>query len=156
MKTLFSDSDGVIFDFEGGFTKFFGFGFHDHSPNVTWDLIASNPSFYETLPLLPHATEYWELIAPYQPIILTGCPSTGFHAAAAAKKRAYRRLFGNVEVITCMSKNKPAFIRNPADVLIDDTSVNVERWRNAGANGVHFTDMAQFKLDWEIVKHTLR
>ena len=156
MKTLFSDSDGVIFDFEAGFTQFFGFGFHDHSANITWDLIASNPKFYESLPLLPHAAEYWELIAPYKPIILTGCPSTGFHAAAAAKKRAFRKHFGNVVVIACMSKNKPAFIRNPADILIDDTVANVGRWRAAGANGLHFTTMDQFRIDWEIAKHTLK
>lgn len=71
---IFSDSDGVLFDFELGYFNAFGHHFHAVEAGVAWKNIYRMPDFYDTLPLMPGAEEYWAMIEGLDPTVLTGAP----------------------------------------------------------------------------------
>lgn len=140
---LFSDSDGVMADFEGGFKAQFGADFYSLAPGKAWAMIYRNPDFYFNLPLMPGAHEYWEVIKGHEPTVLTGCPTAGFNAAADAKRRWWAKHFNYTNVITCFSRDKPKHMKNPGDLLIDDHEKNLVKWKDAGGRVLLFQHAQQ-------------
>jgi len=141
---IFSDSDGVLFDFELGYFNAFGHHFHAVEAGVAWKNIYRMPDFYDNLPLMPGAEEYWAMIEGLDPTVLTGAPTAGHEAACAAKRRAIARHFGaHVPVITCYSRDKPLHMKNPGDVILDDQQKNVDKWIASGGVGILYRDPHQ-------------
>lgn len=137
MPHLFSDNDGVMADFEAGFKQIFGREFHSVPVGVAWNLIYKDPEYYFKLPLMAGALEYWERIRHLNPTVLTGCPTSGYEAAADAKRRWIAHHLGaDVKVITCFSRDKQKHMTGPGDVLIDDHEKNLKNWRTAGGHGI--------------------
>lgn len=144
MPHLFSDNDGVLADFEAGFKQVFGREFNDVPVGVAWKMIYRDPDFYFKLPMMPGAEKYWETILPLNPTILTGCPTSGYDAAADAKRRWIAKYLGAaVPVITCYSRNKPDHMLAAGDVLIDDHEKNTSKWIAAGGHGILLVDHDQ-------------
>lgn len=137
MNDIFLDSDGVMADFERGFWEQFGLQFHNTSAAKAWSLIRKTPDFYAKLPLMAGAEDIWHALRGKKVTVLTGCPSSGFDDAAAAKRQWWEKNFGpQVHVITCLSKDKYLHMRQPGDILIDDHVKNIDAWERA--NGVGF------------------
>lgn len=141
------DLDGVLVDFERGFEMFYGSHPDDIDEPEMWRLIEANADHWHDLPAMPGSLKLWAKIAPYNARVITGCPSTGFNAAAAGKRAWVAREMGaHVPIITCRSKDKQNHMQNEGDILIDDMQKNIKRWEAAGGVGILHTD-AQLTID---------
>lgn len=117
---IFLDLDGVICDFDAGFEKHFG-GVPDAKDS--WQHIARTKDFYGNLPWTAQGKRLWEWVQQTGlPItILTGIPEGSLGERSAAEKRAWvsRELGEGVDIITCLTREKPAH-SGPGRLLIDD------------------------------------
>lgn len=137
MPQIFCDFDGVLVDFEAGFLKNFGFAHDSVSEPEMWKYILSHERHWHDLPMMPDAMKLWEFIKPHNPIILTGCPRSGYEHANIGKREWAAKMLGpEVPVITCLSRNKPQHMIGPGDILIDDLTKNIKRWEEANGIGV--------------------
>jgi hypothetical protein len=106
-----------------------------------WKIIKNNMSHWEQLPAMPGALQLWSFIAPYEPTILTGCPTSGKQQAIDGKTIWKNRELGeHVPIITCFSRDKPKHMANAGDILVDDMEKNITRWVEAGGIGILHTD----------------
>ena len=137
MAQLFCDLDGVLVDFEGGFAINHGFA-HDSVPEgVMWKHIREHARHWHDLPKMSDAQILWDFIKDKNPIILTGCPATGYdHADLGKRFWCSTNLHPELPVITCRSKDKQLHMVQPGDILIDDLVKNIKRWEEAGGLGV--------------------
>ncbi|MBN2529390.1 MAG: hypothetical protein JXR76_23585 [Deltaproteobacteria bacterium] len=120
---LFLDLDGVLVDFEKGIIDLFGKSPELLSPRYMWPRLAKTPHFYDTLGWMPDGEILWRFCQPHQPVILTGMP-VGKWAEPQKRSWCARELGKHIEVITCLSSQKPerAAAYDPArtPVLVDD------------------------------------
>jgi hypothetical protein len=150
---VFSDGDGVVANFDLGFEERFGVNIKGLKVEVWQQMIADTQGqFFEELPLMPDWEYYWGSILPYKPRILTGCPRIGYDLAAEAKHAyymkhlgpSYREMHGEeLQVITCLSKEKPLHMTAPGDILFDDMIYNLKPWEKAGGKGIYFKNAHQ-------------
>ncbi len=141
MYVLFVDLDGVLVDFDAGVQKLFGKPPSALDPRKMWSSLARTAGFYEFLPWMPEGRALWEILAVYQPCILTGVPR-GSWAAPQKKAWCRRELGADVPVITCLSREKAKFGRQYAQdenipVLIDDREKLRDAWEEMGGIFVH-------------------
>mmetsp|Transcript_48172 Transcript_48172/g.85528 ORF Transcript_48172/g.85528 Transcript_48172/m.85528 type:complete len:1677 (-) Transcript_48172:71-5101(-) len=118
---IYMDLDGVLVDFEAGFEKEFG-SFPD--AKVRWQHIEKTPGFYDSLPWMEGARKLWDHVQSLGvPVsILTGIPHGSLGERSASEKRSWvERELGTVDVITCLSSDKPTH-SGPGRLLIDDRS----------------------------------
>lgn len=78
---LFVDMDGVLADFDRGYNAAFGIQSSIHNDHVDWKAVRAHEGFYLNLPPMPDLEELWAFIAPLNPIVLTGIPSSVEEAA---------------------------------------------------------------------------
>lgn len=143
MTQLYVDMDGVLADFDTGYELAFGVRPSKDADNVDWKAVRNYQDFYLNLPPMPDFTALWARIARYQPIVLTGVPSSV--PEAPANKRAWvARYLPNVLVIPTRSREKATYAR-PGDVLIDDWEKYRHRWEAAG--GVWITHVSAIETD---------
>lgn len=129
MTQLFCDLDGVLVDFEGGFLRNFGFAHNSVSEPEMWKYIMSHERHWHDMPMMHDGMVLWDFIKDKNPIILTGCPATGYDLADAGKREWCAKMLGpEVPVYTCRSKDKPKFMTAKGDILIDDLTKNQKRW----------------------------
>jgi hypothetical protein len=141
---IFLDSDGVLADFDRHVMEFSGGKTPRQLGNdALWELVNSISDFWLTMPLMPGANDLMEFSLPHNPIILTGCPRTGYDVASTQKPIKLGRYFPGVPVITCLSKEKPLHMKAPGDILVDDMVHNVKRWRNAGGTAILYKSADQ-------------
>jgi hypothetical protein len=146
------DLDGVLGDFKRHVLDVTGFDIRRHSIDLIWPKVATVADFWLTMPVKYRAHDLWEVIQPYDPVILTGCPQSMYDVAAAQKTIWAKQHFGqDVGVITCLTRNKTQHLLHPQDILIDDFNSTVRRWRKAGGRAVHFRDPDQAISDLRIL-----
>lgn len=133
------DSDGVFYDFNAHAYNFLGIHPKTVGDQKFWEVANQTEGFWETMPLIPGAVEFWEEIEHLSPTVITGAPKGNFVAAANAKKAAWKRDFNHDDVIVCLSKHKQLHMKNPGDILIDDTARNCRRWVDAGGIAILHT-----------------
>lgn len=158
MTQLYIDLDGVLADFDRHYIQMFGElpakwkTDHDHTNNnldVDWKSM-NDRDFFAGIPLMRDAMELWEYVSKYNPIILTGCPKTGFDNAAANKRAWVVTHIGpNVPVITCFSKEKCDYAQ-PGDILVDDWEKYKEKW--VGKGGLWITHNSAKESIYELQK----
>lgn len=152
-RKVFSDGDGVLANFDKGFTDRFGCEMKGLKVEVWQQMIAdTNGAFFDELPLMPDAMTYWEAILPYKPAILTGAPRIGYELAAEAKRKYYERHLGesyramhgeDLQVIVCLSRDKALHMVQPGDLLIDDMVHNLKKWEKSGGQGIYYKTTRQ-------------
>lgn len=133
---VFCDLDGVLADFEQGVVQRFNKTPDQLSSGLMWGVINKSNTFFETLPWMPKGRDLWYRIRQYNPIILTGVPA-GKRASAVEQKRRWcqRELGADVEVITCLTKEKPRYSL-PGTLLIDDRADIQTAWQDNGGTFV--------------------
>ncbi len=148
---VFCDSDGVLKNFDKHFLDMFGMRHEGIPDDDMWEMIIPvADEFWLTMPLKYGAHKLWETLKPYNPTILTGCPKSHFELCAAHKVITHKRDFGDdVQIITCLSRDKPLYMEAPGDILIDDMSRNVRRWIKAGGRGVFYRNVEQAITDFK-------
>lgn len=136
-RQLFVDLDGVLADFDEFYFQQFGVRLprQGSDPPGMWTNIRSHGSWFESLPMIPGALDFWTSLKPYRPTILSGLASGGpaFVEGGDAQKRRWvdRYLGADVPLITCRSKLKCMHGR-PGDVLVDDWSRYRSLWEKMG------------------------
>lgn len=141
MKRLFLDCDGVLADFDRGFSGKFHMTpqeYEDqHGTKAFWHVIRSELNFFGTLPLMPDAMQLFNAVKHLRPIILTGVP---FGQWAEHQKFKWRDAnFPGIPMVTCRSKDKRLYCQ-PGDILIDDITTYKHLWEEAGGHYiVHYS-----------------
>lgn len=138
---LYLDLDGFMFDFEGHFRDSFGIECKNcQNDEQLWALIEGVDRFFEHIPLLPGAKEFYRKVENLRPMILTACPRTNYAHVAGQKIRAVRKHLSKVaHILPVMgSHNKPLFMRKPGGILIDDWGKNCREWTAAGGVAIKF------------------
>lgn len=144
MRTLYLDLDGVMADFDGAFPSVFGLDHRDLADDTMWMHINGHPTFFRDLPPMAGAIEFFRSVERLKPVILTACPKTNY-AHVAAQKRAWVRehLSATCWVLPVMGgTNKPLFMHNAGDILVDDYARNCQAWEAAGGVAI------QHRGDW--------
>jgi len=127
---LFLDLDGVLADFDRGVEIVTGRRPDQQSTRAMWSALSRAPDFFGTLEMMRDAKELWDYCRPHRPVILTGLP-LGTWAAPQKKRWVANMLGAEVEVITCMSRDKHRW-SGPGRVLVDDREKTRESWEAAG------------------------
>lgn len=145
MSRLFLDLDGVMADFDAHFPAVFGKDHRSMADDALWATINSHPSYFLDMPTCPGAIEFFRSIEHLDPIILTACPKTNY-ANAALQKRAWVRnhLSKDILILPVMGgRNKPLFMDQAGDILIDDFERNTDAWLAAGGIAILHRDFDQ-------------
>lgn len=140
---LFIDLDGVLADFDSGVQAVTGKLPSEMSPKQMWPRLARTQGFYADLDWMPDGRELWDYVVTRDPIVLTGLPLGKW---AEPQKLAWcrRELGADVEVITCMTRQKPKIARDrvgadATPVLVDDRDKIRRAWEEMGGIFVHHT-----------------
>lgn len=143
MTQIFCDLDGVLVDFEGGYAQTFGHHHKSVPMKEMWRNIDSGgEEYWSGLPALPDHLLLWNYIIPYVPTILTGCPRTFKVAKVGKKWWCINNLHGEYGFVACWAKDKPKYLKNPGDVLIDDKAENCQLWIDVGGVAILHTSVA--------------
>ena len=116
---LFCDLDGVLADFDRHHLAMTGAESSKLLDTTDWGAVARTPMFYATMPVMSDAFRLWCFIQRYNPIILTGLPSSIPGAGEQKKAWVATHLDPRATVVTCKSREKSLYCC-PGDVLIDD------------------------------------
>lgn len=144
------DMDGVLANFEKRVQEIFGKGYKELHPSRFWGTLTKKyPNLYYGLEKLDDADDLINYIKTldqekYDIFFLGSLPlKTGYLATSEQDKRAWLKkhfdspfpahyVFGG--------KKKANFIKNPSDILIDDTQRNITAWEEKGGIGILHTN----------------
>lgn len=139
-RHLFLDCDGVFANFEKHYLDIFGHVHNSVSDPIMWSNINNYKNWWTTIPKYNHFDDFWNRVEKYSPTILTGCPKSNYAKSVIGKNIWISRHFGpHTKVITCMSKDKPKYMKNAGDILVDDMDKNCNNWTDSGGLAIKFT-----------------
>lgn len=137
---LYLDLDGVLADFDRGVEIVTGRRPDQQSTREMWTALSRAPDFFGTLEMMRDAKELWDYCAPHRPVILTGLP-LGRWAEPQKRRWVANMLGAEVEVITCMARDKPKWSA-PGHILVDDREKTKAGWEAAGGTFILHTQAA--------------
>jgi 5'-nucleotidase len=148
---LYLDMDGVVADFEGWSAQIIGPDWKKEIDSPSWGRYKAHPDFYLWLPPLPDADKLYEACCEYMGDknlvqLLTALPNRARDAFpnAPQHKIAWAKQFVDPKVrvnFGPFAQHKRYHIRFPADILIDDTILNISQWRHDGGRGILHTSV---------------
>jgi phosphoglycolate phosphatase-like HAD superfamily hydrolase len=148
-RRIYIDLDGVLVNLEEKLEELFGKDFKTVSADKMWGTIRDEElNFF--LKLRPYNLAYKFVEDIYEKYsdsyyisILTALPwPTGNLITAAKDKEKWVRIYihDTMPVHTIIGGvNKPEYINNPGDILIDDTPKVLDRWVQKGGVGILHT-----------------
>ncbi|MBN2344265.1 MAG: hypothetical protein JXX29_11900 [Deltaproteobacteria bacterium] len=143
---LFLDLDGVLVDFEKGVETLFHKPIDTIPPKQLWPRLARTPDFYNQLDWMPDGRVLWEACKKNSPVILTGLP-IGKWAEPQKRHWCERELGPDVEVLTCLSRNKAKVARardtERIPVLVDDREKLKAPFEEMGGVFIHHRSAQQ-------------
>jgi hypothetical protein len=142
MLKLFVDMDGVLADFDAHHEAIFGVRSDKLLDNVNWKAVRGVKDFYLNIPPMADMHALWDFIREYNPIVLTGIPSSVEEAADNKRAWIRKNLGGDVEVRCCLSKEKYLHC-TPGAILIDDWEKHRQLWVEAGGHWITHTSATQ-------------
>jgi len=160
---LYVDLDGVLADFRGAASKFWGMDIGTvwvHiSPNQWKKLKHEWPTFWADLPYEDHALELWRVLAPHHPSILTALPASWPEGQVGKYIWVKRKLpkwgyHPSQKFHAVRREDKQKFAKQPdgtPNILVDDLERNVVEWNGAGGRAIHYVPGSSISM----VKHTL-
>lgn len=133
MRTIYLDLDGVMADFDTHFRNEFGWLPNDDLTDEHWTALHAKGDFFLSMPLKADAERLFKGL-PRLPVILTACPKTKYQEVARQKRQWCRKHIGdNVIVLPILGgHNKPMFMHQMGDILIDDFGKNCRAWDAEG------------------------
>ena len=146
MRTINIDMDNVVADFERHYLGLTGTSWDSADvPIERWEKLAGKEElFFLSMPAFNGSQEFVQevnqlgLVAGYQCQFLTALPSLwDFRTAADEKTQWVVEKIGSElpVVIGPFAKNKVNHCK-PKDILIDDSSLNIQQWNAAGGYGI--------------------
>ena len=145
MRHLFLDMDGVVADFDARVQEILGYSHPPYTryPDEDWRKILIYPRFYRGLPLCQDALHlvtnclHTAHINKMEVKFLTAIPrDNDFPWAFYDKVEWAREHFPNIPVWFGPYSHDKKVHCNPGDVLIDDRTVNIADWTEAGGIGI--------------------
>lgn len=147
---VYLDMDGVLADFDEGVRLLLGKGPKELPQKVMWKAIKNNE-----LPFwlnLPPVKDYLKLVKylknNFEHIMILSSPGEG----------GENTVNGKMDWITDKDVHLPAIFRKdkqvyaePNSLLIDDWSKNIEKWRLAGGQTLHYRDWKSAKKELELI-----
>lgn len=136
------DMDGVVADFDGHYTKLFGYRptRWPDPDTVDWAKIANVPNFFATIPMMQGAQELLQAVhstgRPWR--MLTGVPKSIDLVANDKVDWIRARVVPPPPVMCCRSRDKYLHCQR-GDILIDDYLKYRHLWENAGGVFIHHT-----------------
>lgn len=146
---LFCDMDGVLADFDRGYFEMFGVETSKLTDNVDWKLVRKRGNFFGDLPPMPDFDILWNYIKDFEPIILTGVPSSVSNAIDEKLVWIHKYIGEDVEVRGCKSADK-CLHALPGDILIDDWMKYQSKWVSVG--GIWITHISALNTIEELKK----
>ena len=155
-RRIFIDMDGVLVNLEKRLEQRFG-DYKQLSANKLWGSIRDNEiNFFFHLDPYENGWHFVETILEkyrdqHYVAILTALPwPTGNLITAAEDKTKWIRKYihDTIPVHTIIGGvNKPEYINNPGDILIDDTIKVIENWNNKDGRGILHTSFENSLLE---------
>jgi len=144
--TIYSDSDGVLADFEAAAHKVLGHTWQNSGNRaVQGELLNNHPNFWQTIPPMYDYRVLWDFIAKYAPHILTAVPSDpwkfSFHDVEKGKREWYAKHIpslpaSRIHVVYREDKARYATNGKARNILIDDHEKNCKEFEAAGGIGI--------------------
>lgn len=156
---IFCDLDGVLVDFNRGFTdlaentkKLSPADYEEeHGKHSIWPLIDKYGSeYWSDLYWKGDGRELWDYLEEYKPAILSS-PSRSRNSVIGKAKWVNLNLRIKDEPVTKVSdydgsnrliimQQKHLFAKSATDILIDDTRAKIDKWTEAGGTGILHND----------------
>lgn len=142
--TIWLDSDGVLMDFNGYFTRLTGKVWDSiPSQSVRWATLNAYPTFYRDLPLLSGARDLWNFLQPWSPRILSAASRNS--TCRTQKLESFKHNFnadGAQAVVVSNWREKPDHC-TLGDILVDDNERQRAGWEVAGGIFIRFESADQ-------------
>ena len=135
--TIYLDMDGVLADFDAGARNVLGTDNSYkwefiHGSKAFWTKLDAHRDFFGSLPKMQDADHLFAAVSHLAPKVLTALPKKDAPKVENAKRNWIARYYGRqVEVITCLTEDKPGYCK-PGDILVDDRAVNRDAWNAKG------------------------
>jgi 5'(3')-deoxyribonucleotidase len=130
--TIFLDMDGVIADYDLGYTRIGGEKTDKGSSKAK--RLKPYPHFYRDLPPTNDCMKLWHFLAPYKPVILSA--QSNFVPHSKEDKihwlKEHLGLTDTSRIIICNYPTDKQKHCEPGAILIDDNTKNCSEWVNAG------------------------
>lgn len=136
--SLYLDLDGVFADFNKRVEDLAGEPAYRLPSKRLWQVVHTDPEFFLNLELVPGADRLWSYVKQYNPIFLTGAPSsTSFREQ---KAEWVRQKFGPEWQTIVLPKKEKQNYSGWNKILIDDSLINIEQWTSKGGYGILHED----------------
>jgi 5'(3')-deoxyribonucleotidase len=144
---IYSDSDGVLADFEAAAHHVLGQPWSATTGNrrEKGDKLNKHPKFWETIPPMHDFRVLRDFIEKFHPHILTAVPSEpwkySFQEVERGKREWYHKHIpslpqSRIHIVYREDKSKYAMNGKTQNILIDDHKKNVQEFEAAGGIGV--------------------
>lgn len=146
---IYLDLDGVMADFDAHFPALFGVDHRTILDDDMWATINAHPSYFRDMPVCEGAKAFFDGISWLNPIILTACPKSNYaHVARQKREWVREHLSKRATVLPVMGgRNKPLFMHQVGDILIDDFERNTKAWQDEGGIAILHKDFKTTKYD---------
>ena len=138
---IFCDMDGVLVDFDKGYSQLPGAleldGTYQSTEEFWAPINKAGKDFWESLDWMPDGKRLWGYIDEYYPIILSS-PSRRGYGSREGKKNWVDRELPGVPLLLEYSFNKRKHASSN-HILIDDRESNIEQWIESGGIGILHT-----------------
>lgn len=142
------DMDGLFADFDLAYPTRFKHHHLEVERAEMWEHLATVDDFYHTLPLMPHAYEFYHSIRGFQHGFLSATRNSKIQAGKQhfldeVLHVPKGQLDGRLIAVDCghgSARCKSEFIVQNGQILIDDYAENIRRWEAKGGVGIAHTD----------------
>ena len=144
LPRIYCDMDGVLCDFDLQFKELTnGISPKDykaeHGVDGFWKIITDQgEKFWSEMPWTPEGKKLWSYIKKYNPILLSA-PSNDSSSRIGKRQWVDKNLPG-VTLKLASKANKPDYVTNDKDVLIDDWYGTIVDWKNKGSIGIWYNN----------------
>jgi hypothetical protein len=139
LGTIYVDMDGTLVDTNPTVDKLLkgkGFGKGRPLKDIYGELFEADPNAFANFPWKPGAKQLWNLVKPYNPVILTSVAMYHRRDIIKGKGAWVKKNLGGYKVIYETGKGKPSYA-NKGDILVDDDTKWKSGWEGKGAYFVH-------------------
>jgi hypothetical protein len=137
---LFVDLDGVLSNLDKFVRDLTGMNFDElRGPMFTKllsDYREQGHTFFDRLDKTPDADRLWGYLARHKPNILTATGPERVKATAEKIRWVHNHLHSFNDIFSVASGKQKYQYARPNHILIDDTPVNIQLWKDAGGVGI--------------------